>query len=55
MTEKQKNFMCRMAKEICNECYDCKFYWQNTDDGNECNGDTKPCHEYIDLKESEQK
>lgn len=42
-----------MAKEICDECYDCKFYWQNTD-SNECNGDTKPCHEYIGLlKEGE--
>lgn len=40
-------------KEICDECFDCKFYIQNNDMDWDCVGQDKPCCEFIDLKENE--
>ena len=34
----------------CEECCDCAYYWQNTDTENECVGEDKPCHEFIEFK-----
>lgn len=31
---------------ICDECTICACYWENTDTENECEGLTKPCHEF---------
>lgn len=35
---------------ICDECCDCAYYWENTDTENECDGETKPCHEFIQFR-----
>lgn len=35
--------------EICNECFECKYYWQNNDTGCECQGQGNPCHEFIKV------
>ena len=31
-------------KHICDEC---KYYWQNCDTENECQGEVETCHEFI--------
>lgn len=33
--------------DCCTECITCAYYWENTDTENECNGEDKPCHEFI--------
>ena len=38
-----------MAKEICVECYDCYYYWQNNDDISLCVGNEFICHEFVDI------
>ena len=34
-------------RDICDECDNCYYYWENNDTGNECNGSEAPCHEWI--------
>ena len=36
------------------DCEDCKWYWQNNDTGVECNGDSTPCDEFIDITDTEE-
>ena len=36
--------------EMTKDCTDCRNYWQNTDTGNECNGQEKPCHEFAKME-----
>ena len=36
---------------ICDECCNCKYYWENQDDEYmNCDGEEKPCHEYIETR-----
>lgn len=37
-------------KEICDECYECLWYWQNNDTENKCNGQERPCHEFVKVE-----
>ena len=38
-------------EDVCDECLNCAYYWQNTDTENECDGDKKePCHEFIKFR-----
>lgn len=37
--------------EVCDECYDCKYYIANTDEGWDCVGQDKPCHEFIEAEQ----
>lgn len=39
-----------MLRDCCDECLKCAYYWQNTDTENQCEGENKPCHEYIEFK-----
>ena len=35
---------------ICDECVNCKYYWENQDDEYmNCDGEESPCHEFIDI------
>jgi len=35
---------------ICEECENCKYYWENQDDEYmNCDGEEKSCHEYIEA------
>lgn len=36
--------------EMSKDCTDCRNYWQNTDTENECNGQDKPCHEFVEME-----
>lgn len=36
--------------EMTKDCTDCRNYWQNTDTENECNGQDKPCHEFVEME-----
>ena len=36
---------------ICEECENCYYYWENNDTENECEGSEKPCHEWIAKRE----
>lgn len=36
---------------ICDECYECHYYWQNNDTENECQGQQEPCEEFWAEKE----
>ena len=40
--------------DICEKCTTCKWYWQNNDTENECEGSDVPCHEYIEQPKGEQ-
>lgn len=40
-----------IEKEICDECYKCKYYIQNTDEGWDCVGQNKPCCDFVEVKE----
>jgi hypothetical protein len=31
---------------ICDECYECHYYWQNNDTEHECQGQEEPCEEF---------
>lgn len=42
-------------KNICDECYDCRWYWQNNDTEMECQGEEKICCEFIKEELKEQK
>ena len=45
--------LCRdhFDKEVCEECWDCKYYWRNDDMIDECVGqEDAPCHEYIKYR-----
>lgn len=35
-------------KEICAECTNCGWYWQNNDTECECKGKEKPCVEFTE-------
>ena len=39
--------MANKQRDICDECYNCYYYWENNDTENECNGSEEPCHEWI--------
>lgn len=39
--------------DICDECYNCYYYWENNDTENECNGSEAPCHEWIAKRDIE--
>ena len=30
--------MMNKQRDICDECDNCYYYWENNDTGNECNG-----------------
>ena len=35
---------------ICDECVNCKYYWENQDDEYmNCDGEEIPCHELINI------
>lgn len=36
--------------KVCNECYECYWYWQNNDTENECNGQEVACCEFIKIE-----
>ena len=36
-------------KDCCDDCLNCAYYWQNTE--NQCEGENEPCHEYIEFKD----
>lgn len=38
-------------KYICDECYDCYWFWQNNDTECECQGNKEPCHEFVLTEE----
>lgn len=31
---------------ICDECYECHYYWKNNDTWLACQGQEKPCEEF---------
>ena len=38
---------------ICDECLNCTYYWENQyDEYMNCDGEDKPCHEYIKVTTS---
>ena len=37
-------------EQICDECYDCYYYWQNNDDIYNCQGSKEKCHEFNKLE-----
>ena len=52
---KMKEFKMITPNEICDECVNCKYYWENQDDEYmNCDGAEIPCHELI-LKKSVKK
>ena len=42
-----ENGYCSLGERICDECVECDYYWANSDSEFECQGQTKPCHEFI--------
>lgn len=41
------NGYCSLGERICDECVECDYYWANSDSEFECQGQAKPCHEFI--------
>ena len=41
------NGYCSLGERICDECVECDHYWANSDSEFECQGQVKPCHEFI--------
>lgn len=39
--------MVNKQRDICDECDNCYYYWENNDTENECNGSEAPCEEWI--------
>ena len=42
-----------MTKEICDECYECKYFWQNDDGEYECQGHVVPCVEFLEMEDEQ--
>lgn len=40
-----------MNEETIKDCCDCKYYWQNSDTENECQGQSEICHEFVYFKD----
>lgn len=38
--------------EVCDKCYECYWYWQNNDTGDECNGQEEACQEFVQIFQS---
>ena len=47
---KMEEFEMIIPNGICDECINCKYYWENQDDEYmNCDGEENPCHELIDI------
>lgn len=44
----------REVMDICEKCTTCRWYWQNNDGENECQGSANPCLEYIEQNGEKQ-
>ena len=40
----------KALREASKDCTNCRYYWQNTDTESECNGQNKPCHEFVETE-----